>query len=106
MFVADATQEPDVAALVALALSRFGGLEVFFAKAGTPGGVVPFFDQTPDTWESMYRDNVISAFLASKHAGRHMAAQGRGSIILNSSTGSLRAKGIGPGDVVAIMLPN
>lgn len=93
LFVADATVEAEVAALVAFCIARFGGLEVFFANAGNTDKVVPFFDQTPETWAGMFHDNVISAFLACKHAGRHMAAQGRGSIILNSSTGSLRANG-------------
>lgn len=93
LFVADATDEGDVVALVAFCLTRFGGLEVFFANAGNTDAVVPFFEQTTQTWEGMFRDNLISAFLACKHAGKHMAEQGRGSIILNSSTGSLRANG-------------
>ena len=42
----------------------------------------------------MFRDNVVTAFVACKLAGRHMAAHGGGSIILNSSTGSLRAREI------------
>ena len=41
----------------------------------------------------MFRDNVITAFIACKLAGRHMVEQGGGAIILNSSTGSLRARG-------------
>jgi NAD(P)-dependent dehydrogenase (short-subunit alcohol dehydrogenase family) len=41
----------------------------------------------------MFRDNVIPAFVACKLAGRYMSANGGGSIILNSSTGSLRARG-------------
>ncbi|RJF89846.1 SDR family oxidoreductase [Oleomonas cavernae] len=92
-FVADATREDEVAAAVGHCLEALGGLEIFFANAGNTDRMVPLFDQTVEIWEQQYRDNVISAFLAVKHAGRHMVARGTGSIILNSSTGSLRANG-------------
>ena len=92
-FVADATRECDVAAAVAFCLEKFAGLEICFANAGNTDSMVPLFEQTVESWETQYRDNVISAFLAVKHAGRHMVPRGVGSIILNSSTGSLRANG-------------
>ncbi|HEU0220708.1 MAG TPA: SDR family oxidoreductase [Paracoccaceae bacterium] len=92
-FVADATKEEEVAAAVKYCIGTLGGLEIFFANAGNTDPVVPLFEQSVETWEEQFRDNVISAFLAVKHAGRHMVAQGFGSIILNSSTGSLRANG-------------
>jgi len=92
-FVADATRESDVAAAVAFCLEKFAGLEICFANAGNTDSMVPLFEQTVESWETQYRDNVISAFLAVKHAGRHMVPRGVGSIILNSSTGSLRANG-------------
>ena len=93
LFVADATREAEVAAAVAFCLDRLGGLEIFFANAGNTDHSVPLLDQTVEAWEEQFRDNVISAFLAVKHAGRHMVPLGRGSIVLNSSTGSLRANG-------------
>lgn len=92
-FVADATREADVEAAVAFCLERLGGLEIFFANAGNTDRMVPLFEQTVEQWEEQFRDNVISAFLAVKHAGKHMVQQGKGSIVLNSSTGSLRANG-------------
>lgn len=92
-FVADATKEEQVAAAVAQCIDSFGGLEIFFANAGNTDHMVPLFEQTVEAWEGQFRDNVISAFLAVKHAGPHMKAQGHGSIVLNSSTGSLRANG-------------
>ncbi|SMH38755.1 SDR family NAD(P)-dependent oxidoreductase [Azospirillum agricola] len=92
-FIADATKEEEVAAAVAVCVERLGGLEIFFANAGNTDRTVPLFDQTVEAWETQFRDNVVSAFLAVKHAGRHMVAQGHGSIVLNSSTGSLRANG-------------
>ena len=89
--VADATAEPEVEAMVQRCIASFGGLDVFFANAGTPGTNAGVLEQTVDEWNDVWRVNVISCMLAVKHAGRHMAAQGSGSIILTSSAGSLRA---------------
>jgi NAD(P)-dependent dehydrogenase (short-subunit alcohol dehydrogenase family) len=87
-FVADAAQEDQVAAAVRQCITAFGGLEIFFANAGNTDAMVPLFEQTVEAWEGQFRDNVITAFVAVKHAGKHMVANGGGSIILNSSTGS------------------
>lgn len=89
--VADATSEPEVEAMVQRCIVSLGGLDVFFANAGTPGTNAGVLEQTVDEWNDVWRVNVVSCMLAVKHAGRHMVAQGRGSIILTSSAGSLRA---------------
>lgn len=89
--VADATQEADVEAVVARCISEFGGLDVFFANAGTPGTNTPLLEQSVEEWNDVWRVNTISAFLAVKHAGRFMTQKGSGSIILTSSAASLRA---------------
>ncbi|MGH1369576.1 MAG: SDR family NAD(P)-dependent oxidoreductase [Maritimibacter sp.] len=92
-FVADAANEPQMQSALTACIAAYGGLDIFFANAGNTDSVTPFLDQTPETWEGMFRDNVITAFIACKLAGGYMAAHGGGSIILNSSTGSLRARG-------------
>ena len=89
--VTDATVEANVEAIVARCVGEFGGLDVFFANAGTPGTNTPLLEQTVDEWNDVWRINTISCFLAVKHAGRHMVAQGSGSIILTSSAAALRA---------------
>jgi len=89
--VADATAEADVEAVVARCLAEFGGLDVFFANAGTPGTNTPLLEQSVEEWNDVWRVNTISAFLAVKHAGRFMTQKGSGSIILTSSAASLRA---------------
>lgn len=91
--VADASDEAAIQAAIDKCVAEFGGLEVFFANAGNTDSVVPFLDQTVAQWEGMFHDNVTTAFVACKLAGRHMIGNGGGSIILNSSTGSLRARG-------------
>lgn len=92
-FVADVSREDEVAAAVAYCVRELGGLEILFANAGNTDHVVPLLEQTVEAWEGQFRDNVLTSFLAVKHAGRHMVPLGVGSIILNSSTGSLRANG-------------
>jgi len=91
--VADVGDEIALQAAIARCVAELGGLEIFFANAGNTDSVKPFLEQSVTQWEGMFRDNVIPAFLACKLAGAHMAGHGGGSIILNSSTGSLRARG-------------
>lgn len=89
--VADATDEAGVQAMVQRCVEAFGGLEVFFANAGTPGTNAGILEQTVEEWNEVWKVNVISCMLAIKHAGRHMVDHGGGSIILTSSAASLRA---------------
>lgn len=89
--VTDASIEADVEAIVARCVSGFGGMEVFFANIAITGTNTPLLEQTVAEWDEVMRVNLISCFLAVKYAGRHMTAQGRGSIILTSSAASLRA---------------
>lgn len=89
--VTDASVESNVADIVARCISEFGGLDVFFSNIAIPGTNTPLLEQTVQEWEDVYRINTISCFLAVKHAGAHMVAQGSGSIILTSSAASLRA---------------
>jgi len=89
--VADAALEANVAEMVRRCVADLGGLEVFFANIGVAGTNTPMFEQSVEEWTEVYRINTISCFLAIKYAGRHMAEQGSGSIILTSSAASLRA---------------
>jgi len=89
--VTDASVESNVAEIVSRCLAEFGGLDVFFSNIAIPGTNTPLLEQTVQEWEDVYRINTISCFLAVKHAGAHMVAQGSGSIILTSSAASLRA---------------
>ena len=89
--VTDAAVEANVAAIVARCVAEFGGLDVFFANSAVTGTNTPLLEQSVDEWNEVFQANVISCFLAVKYAGRHMTAQGSGSIILTSSAASLRA---------------
>lgn len=89
----DASLEHDVIEMVRCCTDTWGGIDVFFANAATWLGGIPVFKQTVDQWLDVFRANVVSAFLAVKHAGPPMRAQGGGSILFTSSVASLRANG-------------
>ncbi len=89
-----------------LCLVTGASVEENVANIGVTGTNTPFLEQTAEEWAEVYRINVISCFLAIKYAGRHMTAQGYGSIILTSSAASLRANAFFETDVrVNAVLP-
>jgi NAD(P)-dependent dehydrogenase (short-subunit alcohol dehydrogenase family) len=93
---ADAGSEADVEALVARAVSEYGGLDIFFANAGITGGVLGgYFDATPEVWMDTLRVNLVGPFLAVKHGAPAIKARGGGAIICTASVAGLRA-GAGP----------
>jgi NAD(P)-dependent dehydrogenase (short-subunit alcohol dehydrogenase family) len=88
---ADAGSDADVRGFVARAVAELGGLDVIHANAGISGGDVPLAEQTVELWQEVLRVNLIGPFLAVKHAGAHMVAQGRGAIVCTASVAALRA---------------
>ena len=88
---ADAGSAADVQAFVQRAIAELGGLDVMYANAGISGGDRPLADQTVELWQEVLRVNLIGPFLAVKHAGAHMVAQGRGAIVCTASVAGLRA---------------
>ncbi|HYF60989.1 MAG TPA: SDR family NAD(P)-dependent oxidoreductase [Burkholderiaceae bacterium] len=88
---ADAGSDADVRAMVARAIGELGGLDAMYANAGISGGDVPLAEQTVELWQEVLRVNLIGPFLAVKHAGAHMAAQGRGAIVCTASVAGLRS---------------
>ena len=93
--VCNVTQEDDVAALVDLAISRFGKLDVMFNNAGIVGAVGPI-DTTPaDEWNASLAVLINGVFFGMKHAARVMKPVACGSIISMASTAGLMG-GLGP----------
>ena len=86
---ADVMQEADTAALVDLAVQRFGRLDCFFNNAGasTPGNVT---DVTEEQFTFAMRLLVGSVVFGIKHAARAMKNNGGGSIINNASVAGHR----------------
>lgn len=93
--VCDVTQEADVAALVDLAVSRFGKLDIMFNNAGIVGAVGPI-DTTPaEEWQASLAVLINGVFYGMKHAARVMKPAQSGSIISMASTAGLMG-GLGP----------
>ena len=81
----DVQDEAFAQALVALAIKRFGGLDVAFNNAGTIGAMGATTDVSLVGWEDTIRTNLTSAFLGAKHQIPAMLKRGGGSLIFTSS---------------------
>jgi NAD(P)-dependent dehydrogenase (short-subunit alcohol dehydrogenase family) len=81
--VADVTDSLAVRAAVAVAMDRFGGLDIAFANAGAFGSVAPVVDYPEEVFERVLAVNVLGPFHVAKHALKVMRPGG--SLILNSS---------------------
>ena len=79
----DAADSAHVRDAVALAVERFGGLDVAFANAGMFGVVAPVTEYPEDVFEQVMRVNVHGPFLLLKHA--LPAMRDGGSVVINSS---------------------
>jgi NAD(P)-dependent dehydrogenase (short-subunit alcohol dehydrogenase family) len=87
--VADADQ---VQELVDFAVARFSGLHVMVNNAGISGGTYArFLDDELKDFQRMLDVNLLGVMLGTQRAGRHMARNGGGSIINNSSIAAIKA---------------
>lgn len=95
----DAGDEAAVKAVVDEALDRYGRLDVFFANAGVSGSNRHFGDVGGEEFMRTLRTNVLSVFVAIKHAAPAMMKTSDddkkrhpcGSIIATSSVAGLRS---------------
>ncbi len=86
VFVAgDVRNAADIARLVDEAASRFGRLDIMVNNAGGITEPAPVATLTDEAWANDLQWNLSSVFYGTKHALRHMLAQGSGSIINISS---------------------
>jgi NAD(P)-dependent dehydrogenase (short-subunit alcohol dehydrogenase family) len=84
--VGDAADEAHVAATVALALERWGRLDVAFDNAGTLGELGPTTGLSVDAFRATVETNLVSAFLAAKHQIPAMLKGGSGGALLFTAT--------------------
>ena len=70
---------------VALAMERFGGLDIAFNNAGTLGPMGATPEVAIDDWRATLEINLTSAFLAAQCQLPAMAARGGGSLIFTST---------------------
>jgi NAD(P)-dependent dehydrogenase (short-subunit alcohol dehydrogenase family) len=84
----DVSQETDVEATIALAVSSFGRLDIIYNNVGvpTPRPGLIFEDHTVDDFDRLYAINAKGVFLGSKHAIKQFKKQGDGGVILNTGS--------------------
>ncbi len=81
----DVADEACARGAVALAVERFGGLDIAFNNAGTLGAMGPTPGLDADDWRRTLETNLTGAFLGAKHQLPAMLARGGGSLIFTSS---------------------
>jgi NAD(P)-dependent dehydrogenase (short-subunit alcohol dehydrogenase family) len=86
----DVTSEAEQAALVQLAVDRFGGLDIGIANAGT-GWAARVLDHELSDWQRVIDVSLTGVFLTYKHAGRAIAARGGGSLVATASLNAVQA---------------
>ena len=81
----DVRSEDFAEALVALAVKRFGRLDIAFNNAGTLGEAGPSTGISEAGWSEALATNLTSAFLGAKHQIPEMLKLGSGSVIFTST---------------------
>jgi len=81
----DVKDERYAKALVELACSHFGQLDIAFNNVGIIGESIATPDMALSIWQDTLNTNLNSAFLSAKYQLPAMVRQGRGSIIFTSS---------------------
>ena len=84
----DVSQEADVEATIALAVSSFGRLDIIYNNVGvpTPRPGLIFEEHTVDDFDRLFAINAKGVFLGSKHAILQFKKQGDGGVILNTGS--------------------
>lgn len=91
----DVSDEAQVEAMVARAVSEFGGVDILVNNAGIyPTKLV--LESTKEDFEKVIQVNLVGAFFAAKAAAKQMIAQGRGGKIINiTSIDALHPSSVG-----------
>lgn len=99
--VADVSRPADNEKLIKAAESRFGGVDVFVANAGTEGAVAPITEYPLEAFDQVMAVNVRGVFLGLKYAIPALKKRVGGSIIITSSIGGIKARGQGNSAYIA-----
>lgn len=86
----DVSDDAQVKAMVDLAMSRYGRLDIIFNNAGYGGEGLGVEDTTAEGFRKTYDVLVLGVMLGMKYAAPIMTAQGSGSIINTASVAGLR----------------
>ncbi len=81
----DVTDEAQVAALAAAAVSRFGRIDVLVNNAGL-GGTSSVLDMTDEQWLAVLDVTLTGTFRCTRAVLRQMVAQGHGGAVVNNAS--------------------
>src|SRR5258705_903095 len=81
----DVRSEAYAKALVALAVEKFGRLDVAFNNAGTLGEAGPSTNVSEAGWNDAIAINLTGSFLGAKHQIAEMLKHGGGSVVFTST---------------------
>lgn len=91
----DVTDSAAVKAMAELAVSEFGGIDIWVNNAGVYPNI-SLFEMTDETWDHVMAVNLRGLFAGSREAALKMKDAGRGGVIINVvSTAGF--KGVAPG---------
>jgi NAD(P)-dependent dehydrogenase (short-subunit alcohol dehydrogenase family) len=92
--VADIGIAREAEALVRLAVTRYGHLDILINNAGILGSRAPIVKYAHREWSQVLRINLNGTFFVSQAAAKVMAGQGAGSIISLSSSVGRQGRGL------------
>ena len=92
----DVAEEGDVQAMIGLAVSEFGRLDVVFNNAGVGGAFGAISDVEVEDWDYTFDVLTRGPFLGIKHGARVMKEQGEGGSIINTASVAGLSGGSGP----------
>jgi NAD(P)-dependent dehydrogenase (short-subunit alcohol dehydrogenase family) len=88
-YVADVTDEESMAAAMAEAAQRFGGIDVVIPNAGIFGQHAHIKDCPIDSLNQVLQVNVSGVVITMKHAIPYLIERGGGAIVITSSVGAI-----------------
>ena len=92
----DVAEEPDVEAMIELALGEFGRLDCVFNNAGLGGAFGPTTEVSVEDWDYTFAVLVRGVFLGIKYGARALQRQGEGGSIINTASVAGLSGGAGP----------
>jgi NAD(P)-dependent dehydrogenase (short-subunit alcohol dehydrogenase family) len=92
----DVAEESDVAAMIDLAVTEFGRLDVVFNNAGLGGAFGPLTEIEVEDWDYTFAVLTRGPFLGIKHGARVMIEQGEGGSIISTASVAGLSGGSGP----------
>lgn len=92
--IADVGIAREAEALVRLAVTRYGQLDILINNAGILGSRVPIAEYSHREWTQVLRINLNGTFFVSQSAAKVMVGQGAGSIITLSSSVGRQGRGL------------